>query len=144
MIQQLWTLLVVVGLGIAVLVAACSDNSPMSCPDGMEAYTSFNYYFGQEKSDGSVVNDAEWSEFLANVVTPRFPDGLTVFDAQGQWLDTDADRLYREGTKVLNILVPSEATADAKRTLDEIADVYVERFEQQAVFKTSVSACAGF
>ena len=114
------------------------------CPDGMEPFTSFNYHFGQENSDGSVVSETEWSEFLAYVVTPRFPNGLTVFDAQGQWLDTVADRLYREGKKVLNILVPSEATADAKQTLDEIADVYVERFGQQAVFKTSVPACAGF
>ena len=88
--------------------------------------------------------EVEWQAFLAEEVTPRFPDGLTVFDASGQWLDAEADRLYREGTKVLNVLVPVESVEEAKWALDEIADDYVERFDQQVVFKTSRRACAGF
>ena len=127
----------------AILLTAC-DDEVSACPDGLEPFTEFNLYFGLEKGDGSEVTDQEWRLFLTEIVTPRFPDGLTVIDARGQWLDTEADRLYREGTKLLNVLVPLELTGEAKRSLDEIADEYVERFDQQVVFKTSSPACAGF
>ena len=127
-----------------LLAFSCSNGGDTSCPEGMEPHTEFTFYFGQEQGDGSQVSDAEWQSFLSEVVTPRFPDGLTVFDARGQWLDTDADRLYRESTKVLNILVPAASTEAAKDALDEIADDYVERFDQQVVFKTSRASCAGF
>ena len=33
--------------------------------------------------------DAAWDAFLADTVTPRFPDGLTVLDARGQWRDSE-------------------------------------------------------
>ena len=133
-------------VALSVVPVACSDGSDggIACPDGLEPFVEFNFYFGLEKGDGSEVSEAEWRAFLAEEVTPRFPDGLTVFDASGQWLDTEADRLYREGTKVLNVLVPVESAEEAKRALDEIADDYVERFDQQVVFKTSREACAGF
>ena len=140
--------LVLISFIASALFAACSDDSAADCPAGLEPFTEFNLYFGQEigqeKGDGVSVSDAEWSDFLADVVTPRFPDGLTVFDAQGQWLDTEEERLYREGTKVLNVLIPVAMTSEAKQALDEIAEVYVDRFDQQVVFKTSAPACAGF
>ena len=140
------TALIFMMITAAVLLAACSDASDgvNACPDGLEPFVEFNFYFGLEKGDGSEVSEAEWQAFLADEITPRFPNGLTVFDASGQWLDTEADRLYREGTKVLNVLVPVESAEEAKRALDEIADDYVERFDQQVVFKTSREACAGF
>ena len=36
-------------------------------------------YFGRDKNDGTQVSDEEWSKFLDEIVTPKFPDGLTVF-----------------------------------------------------------------
>ena len=140
------TALISIAITSAVLLAACSDGSDedIACPDGLEQFIEFNFYFGLEKGDGGEVSDAEWQAFLAQEITPQFPDGLTVFDASGQWLDTEADRLYRESSKVLNVLVPAESVEEAKRALDEIADDYVERFDQQVVFKTSRQACAGF
>lgn len=116
----------------------------LECPEGYESFIEFNLYFGLEKGDGSEVSEQEWQDFLAEVVTPRFADGLTVFDAKGQWLDVDTDRLYREGAKVLNILVPIDAADSGKVAVDEIAEIYVGRFDQQVVFKTGKPACAGF
>ena len=140
------TALAAIFVASMLLMAACTGASDdvVACPEGLEPYVAFNFYFGLQKGDGEEVTDAEWQTFLAQEVTPRFPDGLTVFDAAGQWLDTDADRLYREGTKVLNILVPADSAESAKRALDEVADVYVEQFDQQVVFKTSAQSCAGF
>jgi hypothetical protein len=41
-------------------------------------------FFGLRTSAGTVSDD-EWGRFLADVVTPRFPRGLTVGRADGQW-----------------------------------------------------------
>ena len=44
-------------------------------------------FFGRAIPGGGLVSEAEWTAFLANVVTPRFPDGLTVCPTEGQWTD---------------------------------------------------------
>lgn len=113
-----------------------------SCPENMDEFTEFNVYFGQEKGDGSTVSEDEWMVFLADIVTPRFPDGLTVLDARGQWFDSSEDRLYRESTKLLNVLVPMGATDTGITSVQEISDAYKKRFDQQAVFYTALTACA--
>ena len=75
---------IVVTLVAALALAGCSATVDERCPDGLEAFTEFNLYFGLAKGDGSLVSEAEWDAFLADTVTPRFPDGLTVYDARGQ------------------------------------------------------------
>ena len=125
-----------------LFAAGCAAGGGFQCPEGMDAFTELNVYFGQERGDGGTVSAEEWQGFLADAVTPRFPDGLTVLDTRGQWLDTDEGRLYREATKVLNVLVPSDAAGAAVGSVREISDIYKERFDQQAVFHTALPACA--
>ena len=97
---------------------------------------------GWRKRGGETVSAEEWQTFLADTVTPRFPDGLTVLDARGQWFDTDQGRIYRESTLLLNVLVPADAASDGVAAIREVSDIYKERFEQQAVFHTALPACA--
>ena len=125
-----------------LLLAGCETGGDPACPAGMDSFTELNVYFGLEKGSGKTVTEKEWQSFLADTVTPRFPDGLTVLDARGQWFDTDAGRLYRESTKLLNVLVPADAADAGVNAVRDISDVYKQRFEQQAVFYTSLPACA--
>ena len=125
-----------------LVVAGCAAGGDPVCLDGMDSFTELNVYFGLEKGSGETVTEEEWQSFLADTVTPRFPDGLTVLDARGQWFDTDAGRLYRESTKLLNVLVPADAADSGVNAVRDISDVYKQRFEQQAVFYTSLTACA--
>src|SRR5271165_1902822 len=46
-------------------------------------------YFGSSVKGRPFVTTWAWSQFLASDVTPRFPDGLTAFDAHGQWRSGD-------------------------------------------------------
>jgi hypothetical protein len=39
-------------------------------------------YFGLNTPQGAV-SESEWESFLAEIVTPRFPSGLTVIDGRG-------------------------------------------------------------
>jgi hypothetical protein len=50
------------------------------------------------------VSEIRWRSFLDKEVTPRFPDGLTVFEAYGQWRDAGETAPSRLRSKVLVIL----------------------------------------
>jgi hypothetical protein len=88
------------------------------------------------------VTRAAWRRFLAREITPRFPDGLTVIEAYGQWRDPATMRISREPSTVVVIAMPG-ATADYLR-LNEIAEAYKTRFRQQSVGVIVRSACASF
>jgi len=127
---------------LLLFALGCAASGQSFCPDGMDEFTEFNVYFGQEKGDGTPVTEDEWRDFLTQSITPHFPDGLTVLDARGQWFDTDEGRLYVESTKLLNVLVPVQSADAGLASVRQISDSYKERFSQQAVFQTALPACA--
>lgn len=94
-------------------------------------------FFGRQIPDGGLVSDAEWAMFLEEVVTPRFPDGLTVWRADGQWLDEEG-LTVREPVMVIEVLHPPGGDDDA--AIAEIADEYRRRFRQDAVLRVTVEA----
>jgi hypothetical protein len=94
-------------------------------------------YFGRSIPDGGTVSDSAWAAFLREVVTPRFPDGLTVYRAEGQWREDDG-RIVREETFVLEIVHPAGPSADAD--FREIAAEYKRRFRQQSVMRVTSPA----
>ena len=132
----------IAAVAFLLFIACCAAGGDPVCPDGMDSFTEINVYFGQEKGSGDTVSEEEWQTFLGETITPHFPDGLTVLDARGQWFDTEAGRLYRETTKVLNVLVPADRVEDSVAAVQEISDIYKAQFDQQAVFYTSLPACA--
>lgn len=93
-------------------------------------------YFGQ-------TGDARaWDRFLADTVTPRFPDGFTVYDSRGQWTDPKSQRLTREATKVVEIAAPDTPIVRAR--VADIARDYRAEFKQQSVGIVTTAACAAF
>ena len=54
-----------------------------------------------------------WRTFLDEEVTPRFPDGFSVFDASGQGREETADTISRERNKVLVLIYPDTAARRA-------------------------------
>ena len=132
----------IVAVVCLLFTASCATGGDFDCPEGMDTFIELNVYFGQEKGNGETVSEEEWQAFLANAVTPRFPDGLTVLDARGQWFDTDNGRLYRESTKLLNVLVPVDSAQSSVSAVRDLSDIYKKQFDQQAVFYTTSPACA--
>ncbi|HEX8374663.1 MAG TPA: DUF3574 domain-containing protein [Geminicoccaceae bacterium] len=98
-------------------------------------------YFGRGVRDGETVSDSAWAAFLREVVTPRFPAGLTVYRAEGQWREDDG-RILREQTFVLEIVHPAGPSADAD--FREIAAEYKRRFRQQSVMRVTSPARQSF
>lgn len=126
---------------VALGLLACGDDGEQPCPEGSDRYAEYQLFFGRSTPDGREVSDEQWAAFLAEVVTPRFPAGLTVLDGAGQWRD-DSGTIERERSKVLWILAaPGEETL---RLIDEISSEYERRHNQDSVLRIHGTACASF
>jgi hypothetical protein len=92
-------------------------------------------YFGLAR-DGGRISEKQWEAFLADTVTPRFPDGLTVIPATGQWRDPKAKvaKTISEPTRVV-IIVHADTPAST-RAVAEVKAIYLKRFHQISVFQT--------
>lgn len=88
-------------------------------------------FFGTTSPRGPVT-EAEWSDFLRDIVTPRFPDGLTYWNATGQWRGPN-NQPVREHSIVLQILHPD--TVQAESAIQEIIARYKNQFDQESVLR---------
>lgn len=98
--------------------------------------------FGRSVGGPIEVSDAQWTLFVDHEITPRFPDGLTVYDATGQWRDKASNKITRETTKIVLIVLPGQA--DDLTNLNEIAEAYKRTFGQQSVGVIVRPACVSF
>ena len=98
--------------------------------------------FGRDIGRHVGVSEAAWQRFLAREVTPRFPDGLTVMSAVGQWRDRSNGRIVREPSKLVMIVLPGKADDQAR--LDAVVAAYKQQFRQQSVGVIVQPACTAF
>ena len=96
-------------------------------------------YFGMKSEDGAGVSEQEWTRFLADVITPRFPNGLTVLQAYGQSALGAAkpSDVLAETTRVLIVVHPN--TPEAAKALAEIKAEYKARFNNLGIFHTDAA-----
>jgi hypothetical protein len=130
-----------VALLALTLLAGCA--TPPACPAGTQQATVAEAYFGRSLAAGGEITEAQWAGFLAEVVTPAFPDGLTALDGAGQWRAPDG-RLLRERSKLLQVVLPGEDAAAARARLAPVEAAWKARFAQQSVLTAYRSACVGF
>ena len=114
----------------------------LDCRDGQKPTQVAELMFGRKIGDRIGVGEAEWNDFVDREITPRFPDGLTVFDAASQWRDKAGNKIVREPSKIVQIVLPGDAEDVAR--LNEIAEAYKSRFKQQSVGVIVRPACVSF
>jgi len=93
-------------------------------------------YFGigegaSEHVGQPVIGETEWRAFVDREITPRFPDGLTVLDGQGQWLFRGQAGPNRQAAKVLVIL--HEDTAQRRNDIEAIRLAWKQATGHQSV-----------
>ena len=106
-----------------------------------EAWVVDRMYFGRDIPGGGIVSDIAWVAFLGEVVTPRFPAGLTAWRAEGQWRDASG-AVVREPSFIVELLHPVSAETDA--AVEQIAAEYKQRFNQEAVMRVRAPADVEF
>lgn len=132
-------------LTLALLLAGCArtpypHSEPARCAadSGM---TQTTLYFGLNRPSGPGITPQEWQQFVDRDVTPRFRDGLTVFDARGQWLGKDGT-VAREPSKALMLIHTQDANSEA--AIEALRGIYTSRFAQESVMRVDQPVCVKF
>lgn len=99
-------------------------------------------YFGQSIHGRGLVSHRAWQGFVADTITPALPDGFTVYDASGQYIDKATHGVGREPTEVLE--VAADDTEEFRLRIAAVVDAYRRRFEQGAVGVVSSASCGAF
>jgi hypothetical protein len=114
-----------------------------SCPlPGQKPMMVVQLFFGQSVPHGGRVTVKQWNSFIRETVTPRFPDGFTVYDAYGQSWNPETRSVAREKTKVL--LIAAVDTDSTRAKIAEVAEQYRGAFHQRSVGIVTSPSCGAF
>ena len=108
--------------------------APLSATDATVTLVRTELFFGR-------VSPVDWDQFLAQIVTPRFPDGLTWYDSHGQW-QNPSGIVTKEDSCVLILL--HAPTPEKDRYVQEIRAEYKARYHQQSVLRADQPVTASF
>ncbi|MFL5295454.1 MAG: DUF3574 domain-containing protein [Phenylobacterium sp.] len=126
-----------------LLLAGCATVPPPApaCPAGQTYQRTAQLFFGRNAGDAPRITDAAFRRYVDEELTPRFPDGLTVMDGGGKWRG-DENRLIREASKVVLIVLPAKRDADSRVQAARAA--YKSRFHQNSVMLVTQASCVSF
>ena len=104
-------------------------------PPSATPFARTELFFGTNKADGlPPVSDEEFRLFLDQEITPRFPDGLTLLSALGQFRNAEGV-IVQERSFVLVLLYPADSAKSSSRKIERIRTTYKERFQQESVLR---------
>jgi hypothetical protein len=122
--------------GSAIIRGGCTNR------DQAQLLARTELYFGRGKPDGSMVTDDEFRAFLDEIITPRFPNGLTVLSGVGQFRGSSG-MIKREGAMFVILLYPA-GEKDSSAHIEEIRDSYRKTFAQESVLRVDGESCVYF
>jgi hypothetical protein len=102
--------------------------------NGATAFVRTELFFGTAKALGAPVTEQEFRDFVDAVITPRFPDGLTVIKADGQFRGESGDTI-KEASYVLILLYDADDQKDGSRKINEIRRIYMKQHSQESVLR---------
>jgi Protein of unknown function (DUF3574) len=125
---------------ILTLSLAAAHAEPFDCRGDQRQIAAL--WFGRKVGDRLAVTEAMWNRFVDREITPKFPDGLTIVDARGQWRDIERNKIVREPSKFVTIVL-SGRDGDNER-LQQVIEAYKRQFRQQSVALEVRPACVHF
>lgn len=123
-----------------LLLAGAACSSALQGVGGRPAHIE-RLFFGRNRGDVEVVSDSAWARFLREVVTPQFPQGLTVWEASGQWQGASGT-VGRERSFVLEIVHPLDDAGETR--IERVIAEYKRRFAQESVLRVVTVGRANF
>ncbi len=129
---------------LLICVVGLAHAQPFQCPGEQRQVAEL--MFGRKIGDRIAVTETKWSRFVDREITPRFPDGLSVVDARGQWRDAMRKTIVREPSKLDTIVLtgkPSDGGSENER-LAQIIEACKRLFRQQSVGLVVRPACVAF
>lgn len=137
----------IVAQAIAIFILAASlpgsaHAQSLECRGAQKAQQVAELIFGRRIGTRVAVTETQFVLFVGDEITTRFPDGLTVFNATGTWRDKTSNKIMHEPTKIVLIVLPGNA--DDLARLNQVAEAYKRRFQQQSVGMILRPACVSF
>jgi hypothetical protein len=126
-------------IALSLAASACGGDEA-ACEVGSEMHRT-ELFFGRDRKNAGQVTEEEWQNFVDTSVTPRFKDGLTMYDVDGQYLMENGS-LVREDSKVIILL--HDGSAAISKDIDTIRDEYKQRFDQESVLRIDAVSCVAF
>ena len=111
-----------------------------ACQEGT-AMQQTQLWFGLSQPDGQLLSAQQWQSFVDQVITPAFPQGLSVMEAKGQWLGNNGVRVSENSRGVLLIYPPSTEKSQA---INQIRTRYRQLFAQESVMRVDQPVCVAF
>jgi hypothetical protein len=109
---------------------------------GAQPFARTELFFGRAKPDGSMITDDEFSTFVDEIITPRFPDGWTALSGAGQFRGASG-MIQREGSVFVILLYPAGDRSSSER-IEEIRNGYRDAFAQDSVLRVDAESCVDF
>ena len=101
--------------------------------DGPRRFVRTELFFGTAAKE-DMVTDEEFLAFLDAEVSPRFPEGLTLFKGHGRFTGQNGV-LVREDPFVVILLHPYDTFKVNDRKIEAIRRAYKQRFQQESVLR---------
>lgn len=122
---------------LVVLFAGCGAMNVTPCKGDERLAVQELLYFGTDTPSGQITPEA-WAQFLREMVTPRFPEGLSTWQASGQWRSVSGE-IIREPSYVVSLVHPDGPLLN--KAIQEIIIAYKTRFHQEAVLRVKATVC---
>jgi hypothetical protein len=119
-----WPMMVSAQIAAQTTVVQSSKSVPVS------SYLSDFLVFGTRKAHGGTVTSKDWETFLKMVITPLFPEGLTTWEAKGQWREKSGS-ISHEKSEVL-LLIHKDTPQD-DQSIQKMINLYKSQFDQESV-----------
>lgn len=143
--MRLHRLVAPLSLVLAAALSGCQlemvREHPLGCRSDEQPLVRDTLYLGRSIPGGGSVDEAAWSAFEADVVSPAFPDGYSVLDAHGRWRGKDGATVGEDSRLLVLVHHDGAASAQAVR---KIAAAYKARFRQESVLRERTAVCANF
>jgi hypothetical protein len=127
---------------LALSLTGAANAQLLDCLGGQRPTQVAELIFGRNIGSRIGVSEGNFGRFVDREIMSRFPNGLTVFNAAGQWWEKASNKIVREPSKIVQIALPGQVDDIAR--LNEIVEAYKRRFKQQSVVLIVRPACVSF
>jgi len=113
-------------------------------PGVTKGWVDTRLYFGLGSADqpDKGVSETEWRAFLDREITPRFPSGLSVVDAYGQWQGKSQTRPEHLRSKCVIVDYPD--TEENRAKVEAIRAAWKQKTGDQSVMRVTLPADVSF
>ncbi|TLY50226.1 MAG: DUF3574 domain-containing protein [Gammaproteobacteria bacterium] len=133
------------------LLASCAAPTPALRPARgaeqrveTEHWLRTELYFGIGPLDdvSAAAHQQRWREFLDREITPRFPDGLTIYDVHGQWRASGRSEIQHERSK--EVMLIYRDTAQHRADIEAIRAAWKKLSGDESVLRVTQPAEVAF